>query len=64
MRKILIECESAERLEGFIAGLEYANDSAVEVRTYSSHTGVLLLVDHDGQDGDDREYLLTEEGLE
>lgn len=60
MRKIKITCKDRSLLQGFLLGVEWVNDSAIDI-TYSDGN-VAVLEDEDGEG--DEEYILTEGGFE
>jgi hypothetical protein len=65
MRILQIESDSQDLILGFVAGIEWVNDSAVSVLRLSrpgEKPGVVLL-DQDGE-GEDATLRLTEHGLE
>jgi len=65
MKRIRIEGDSPDLIAGFVAGVEWVNDSAITVvdLDYSSRTPFVVLEDRDGTD--DNEVLrLTVNGIE
>jgi hypothetical protein len=54
MRRVRIESDSHELIAGFVAGVEWVNDSAVTVvdLDYSGRTALVVLEDLDGEDED------------
>jgi hypothetical protein len=65
MRRVRIESDSHDRIAGFVAGVEWVNDSAVTVidLDYSGRTAFVVLEDLDG-DGEDGVRSLTVNGIE
>jgi hypothetical protein len=65
MRRLRIESESPELIAGFVAGVEWVNDSAVAVVRVdtTSPTAVAVLEDLDGE-GEDRVLCLTADGIQ
>jgi hypothetical protein len=55
MARITITADCPARLEGFVAGIEWANDSAVAVESVHPDGRIAVLFD---QDADDERYLL------
>ena len=55
MRRIRIEGDSPELIAGFVAGVQWVNDSAITVvdLDYSSRAAFVVLEDRDGSGGDD-----------
>jgi hypothetical protein len=54
MARITITADCPARLEGFIAGIEWTNDSAIQVLSVDPEGPVAVLID---QDADDERYL-------
>jgi hypothetical protein len=65
MRRIRIEGDSPELIAGFVAGVEWVNDSAITVvdLDYSGRTPFVVLEDQDGS-GEDEDLHLTVNGIE
>jgi hypothetical protein len=65
MNRIRIESESHELIAGFVAGVEWVNDSAITVvdLDYSGGVPFVLLEDQDGTD-EDEDLRLTASGIE
>ena len=65
MNRIRIESESHELIAGFVAGVEWVNDSAITVvdLDYSGGVPFVLLEDQDGTD-EDEDLRLTVNGIE
>ena len=65
MRRVRIESESNDLIAGFVAGVEWVNDSAVTVvdLDYRGRTAFAVLEDLDG-DGEDAVLSLTANGIE
>ena len=65
MRRVRIESDSHDRIAGFVAGVEWVNDSAVTVvdLDYRGRTAFVVLEDLDG-DGEDAVLSLTVNGIE
>jgi hypothetical protein len=61
MARITIRADCAARLEGFIAGIEWTNDSAIEVLSVDPDGPVAVLIDRDADD--ERHLLLGPLGL-
>jgi hypothetical protein len=61
MARITVTADCAARLEGFIAGIEWTNDSAIEVLSVDPRGPIAVLSDQD--DDDDRYLLLGPLGL-
>jgi hypothetical protein len=55
MARVTITADCPARLEGFIAGIEWTNDSAVAVESVDPDGRIAVLID---QDADDERYLL------
>lgn len=55
MARITITADCPDRLAGFIAGIEWTNDSAVAVESVDPDGRVAVLID---QDADDERHLL------
>jgi|GEM_PF-2934691 len=64
MRTVRIESESHNLIAGFVAGIEWVNDSAVAVvdLQYCGRTAFVVLEDRDGS-GEDAVLRLTSDGL-
>jgi hypothetical protein len=64
MRRLRIESESPELIAGFVAGVEWVNDSAIAVVRVdtTSLTAFAVLEDLDGE-GEDGVLLLTVDGV-
>jgi hypothetical protein len=65
MRRVRIESDSHELIAGFVAGVEWVNDSAVAVidLDYRGRTAFVVLDDLDG-DSEDAVLRLTVNGIE
>ena len=65
MKRIRIEGDSLDLIAGFVAGVEWVNDSAITVvdLDYSSRAAFVVLEDRDGSGGDE-ELRLTVNGFE
>ena len=65
MRRIRIEGDSPDLITGFVAGVEWVNDSAITVvdLDYSGRTASVVLGDQDGS-GADEDLRLTANGIE
>ena len=65
MRRVRIESESHDLIAGFVAGVEWVNDSAITVvdLDYRGPTAFVVLEDQDGSD-DDEVLRLTVNGFE
>ena len=65
MRSVRIESDSHDRIAGFVAGVEWVNDSAVAVIDLDcrGQTAVVVLEDRDA-DGEDVVLRLTVNGIE
>lgn len=65
MKRIRIEGDSPDLIAGFVAGVEWVNDSAITVvdLDYSGRTPFVVLEDRDGSGGDE-ELRLTLNGIE
>jgi hypothetical protein len=65
MRRVRIESDSHDRIAGFVAGVQWVNDSAVTVidLDYRGRTAFVVLEDLDG-DGEDAVLRLTVNGIE
>jgi len=65
MRRVRIESDSHELIAGFVAGVEWVNDSAVTVidLDYRGRTALVVLEDLDGED-EDGVLRLTVNGIE
>ena len=61
MARITITADCATRLEGFIAGIEWTNDSAVAVESVDPDGPAAVLIDLDADD--ERHLLLGPLGL-
>jgi hypothetical protein len=63
MRRVRIESESHDLIAGFVAGVEWVNDSAIAVvdLDYRSQTAFVVLEDRDGSD-EDEVLRLTSDG--
>jgi len=55
MKRIRIESESYDLIAGFVAGVEWVNDSAITVvdLDYRGETAFVVLEDQDGSDDDE-----------
>jgi hypothetical protein len=64
MRRVRIESDSHDLIAGFVAGVEWVNDSAVTVvdLDYRGRTAFVVLEDQDGPDEDD-DLRLTANGI-
>jgi hypothetical protein len=65
MNRIRIEGDSPDLIAGFVAGVEWVNDSAITVVDLdcSSRAAFVVLEDRDGSGGDE-ELRLTVNGIE
>ena len=65
MRRVRIESDSHERIAGFVAGVEWVNDSAVAVIDLDcrGQTAFVVLEDRDAE-GEDAVLRLTVNGVE
>ena len=65
MRRVRIESDSHDLIAGFVAGVEWVNDSAVTVvdLDYRGRTAFVVLDDLDG-DSEDAVLSLTVNGIE
>ena len=65
MRRVRIESDSHDRIAGFVAGVEWVNDSAVTVidLDYRGETAFVVLEDLDG-DGEDAVLSPTVNGID
>jgi len=65
MRSVRNESDNHDRIAGFVAGVEWVNDSAVTVvdLDYRGRTAFVVLEDLDG-DGEDAVLCLTANGIE
>ena len=65
MRRIRIEGDSPDLIAGFVAGVEWVNDSAITVvdLDYDRQPAFVVLEDQDGADQDE-ELRLTVNGFE
>ena len=65
MRRIRIEGDSPDLLAGFVAGVEWVNDSAITVveLDYSGQPAFVVLEDQDGS-AEDEDLRLTVNGIE
>jgi len=65
MKRIRIESESHDLIAGFVVGVEWVNDSAINVvdLDYRGPTAFVVLEDQDGS-GDDEILRLTVNGIE
>ena len=65
MRRVRIESDSHDLIAGFVAGVEWVNDSAVTVvdLDYRGRTAFVVLEDQDGS-GEDEDLRLTVNGIE
>ena len=65
MRRIRIEGDSPDLIAGFVAGVEWVNDSAITVvdLDYDRQPAFVVLEDQDGADQDE-ELRLTVNGIE
>lgn len=65
MKRIRIEGDSPELIAGFVAGVEWVNDSAITVVNldYSAQSAYVLLEDQDGA-GEAEDLRLTTDGIE
>ncbi len=62
MARITIVSESLERLQGFLIGIEWTNDSALSLITVDPQQHTALLCDQDADE--DRHWRLGPYGLE
>ena len=64
MKRMRIEGDSPELIAGFVAGVEWVNDSASTVvdLDYSGRSAFVLLEDQDGS-GEDEDRRLTVNGI-
>ena len=64
MKRMRIEGDSPELIAGFVAGVEWVNDSAITVvdLDYSGQSAFVVLEDQDGS-GEDEELRLTANGI-
>jgi hypothetical protein len=64
MRRVRIESESHDLIAGFVAGVEWVNDSAIAVvdLDYRGTTAFVVLDDRDGS-GEDEMLRLTSDGI-
>jgi len=64
MRRVRIESDSHDLIAGFVAGVEWVNDSAVAVvdLDYGGRTAFAVLEDRDGSGGDEV-LRLTSDGI-
>ena len=64
MKRIRIESDSPDLIAGFVAGVEWVNDSAITVvdLDYSGRPAFVVLEDQDGS-GEDEELRLTANGI-
>jgi hypothetical protein len=65
MKRIHIEGDSPDLIAGFVAGVEWVNDSAITVvdLDYSGRTPFVVLEDQDGS-GEDEDLRLPVNGIE
>ena len=65
MKRIRVEGESPDRIVGFVAGVEWVNDSAITVvdLDYDRQPAFVVLEDRDGS-GEDKDLRLTANGIE
>ena len=65
MRRVRIESDSHDLIAGFVAGVEWVNDSAVTVvdLDYRGRTAFVVLEDLDGE-GEDAVLSLTVNGID
>jgi hypothetical protein len=65
MKRIRIESESHDLIAGFVAGVEWVNDSSINVvdLDYRGRTAFVVLEDQDGA-GDDEIVRLAANGIE
>jgi hypothetical protein len=65
MKRMRIEGDSPELIAGFVAGVEWVNDSAITVvdLDYSGQSAFVVLEDQDGS-GEDEILRLTANGIE
>ena len=65
MTRIRIESDSPDLIAGFVAGVEWVNDSAITVvdLDYSGRTPCVVLEDQDGTD-EDADLRLTVNGID
>jgi hypothetical protein len=64
MRRIRIKGDSPDLIAGFVAGIEWVNDSAITVvdLDYSDPPAFVVLGDQDGS-GEDEDLRLTANGI-
>ena len=64
MRRIRIASDSPDLIAGFVAGVEWVNDSAITVvdLDYSGRPAFVVLEDQDGTD-EDKDLRLTVNGI-
>jgi hypothetical protein len=64
MRRVRIASDSQELIAGFVAGVEWVNDSAITVvdLDYSGQSAFVVLEDQDGS-GEDEDLRLTANGI-
>ena len=64
MRRVRIESDNHDLIAGFVAGVEWVNDSAIAVvdLDYRARTAFVILEDRDGS-GDDEVLRLTSDGI-
>ena len=64
MKRMRIEGDSPELIAGFVAGVEWVNDSAITVvdLDYSGQSAFVVLEDQDGA-GEDEDLRLTANGI-
>ena len=64
MTRIRIESDSPDLIAGFVAGVEWVNDSAITVGDldYSAQSAFVVLEDQDGS-GEDEDLRLTVNGI-
>jgi hypothetical protein len=64
VRRIRIEGDSPDLIAGFVAGVEWVNDSAITVvgLDYSGQSAFVVLEDQDGS-GEDEDLRLTVNGI-
>ena len=65
MKRIRIEGDSPDLVAGFVAGVEWVNDSAITVvdLDYSGQAAFVVLEDQDGS-GEDEDLSPTVKGIE
>jgi hypothetical protein len=65
MKRIRVEGESPDLIVGFVAGVEWVNDSAITVvdLDYGGPTAFVVLEDQD-RSGEDEDLRLTRDGFE